>query len=98
MAKTAKLRITTHPGEILKHEFMVPLNLSARAVADALGVPANRITAIINGSREVTADTALRLAAGFGTTPTFWLNLQTQHNLSKAAADFDQRKITRLAA
>ena len=77
-------RIRTHPGEFLREEFMVPLGLSANALALALRVPATRITAIIRDEspRTVTADTALRLARYFGTSPQFWLNLQQAHDLS----------------
>lgn len=74
-----------HPGEILRDEFMKPLGLSANRLARSLGVPANRLTAIVNGTRSVTADTALRLAKAFGTTPNFWMNLQSQHELEAAA-------------
>ena len=80
-------RITTHPGEILAEEFLHPLGMSANALALALRVPANRTTAIINGARAVSADTALRLARYFGTTPDFWMNLQSMHDLSKAQAE-----------
>jgi antitoxin HigA-1 len=73
-----------HPGEVLKEEFMKPLGLSANALARSLRVPANRISAIINGDRGVTADTALRLAKAFGTTPDFWLNLQKKYDLDCA--------------
>ncbi|AHJ63268.1 Virulence-associated protein I [Granulibacter bethesdensis] len=79
-------RIRTHPGEILQEEFLIPLGLTANALARALHVPANRITAIIADQRGITADTALRLACYFGTTPQFWLNLQTAHDLSLAQA------------
>lgn len=72
------------PGEILAEEFMAPLGLSANALALALRVPANRVTAILHGRRGITADTALRLAAYFGTTPEFWLGLQQQHELEIA--------------
>lgn len=75
-------RVTTHPGEVLKEEFMVPLGLSANALSRALRVPANRVTAITAGRRDVTPDTALRLARYLGTTPEFWLNLQFNHDLS----------------
>ncbi len=74
-----------HPGEVLLEEFMVPLDLSANGLARSLGVPANRISAIVNGTRSVTADTALRLAKAFDTTPNFWMNLQTQYELEAAA-------------
>ena len=79
-------RITTHPGEILREEFMIPLGLSANALARALNVPPNRITAIIaaENPRAVTPDTALRLSRYFGTTPQLWLNLQLAHDLSAA--------------
>lgn len=76
------MRIRTHPGTILKEEFMAPLGLTANALSLALRVPANRIGAIIKGERAVSADTALRLARYFGTTAQFWLNLQTAHDLS----------------
>ena len=79
-------RIRTHPGEVLREEFMRPLGLSANALALALRVPATRIGAIIRHDRPraVTADTALRLARYFGTTPEFWLNLQSAYDLSTA--------------
>lgn len=64
-----------HPGEILREE-LDELGLSANALSKALGVPVNRVTMIVNGQRGVTADTALRLARYFGTTPRVWLNLQ----------------------
>jgi antitoxin HigA-1 len=72
-------RVRTHPGEVLREEFMGPLGLSANALALALWEPATRIGAIIREERPraVTADTALRLARYFGTSPEFWLNLQT---------------------
>ncbi len=72
-----------HPGEILKEE-LAELNLSANSFAAQLHVPTNRITAILNGQRAITPDTALRLARYFGTTPTFWLNLQMAHDLKVA--------------
>ena len=80
-------RITTHPGEILREEFMAPCAMSARALAAALQVPPNRITAIINGDRSVTADTAIRLGKHFDTSAEFWTNLQTAHDLSRAFAE-----------
>ena len=75
-----------HPGEILAEE-LEELGLSANAFAKALGVPTNRITAIINGQRGVTADTALRLARYFGTGPQVWLNLQKTYELRRAELD-----------
>jgi addiction module HigA family antidote len=79
------------PGDILLHDFMEPLGLSANALATALHVPANRITAILAGSRRISADTALRLAHYFGTTPQFWLNLQNNYDLRKAEAKVGDR-------
>lgn len=84
-------RITTHPGEILREEYLVPYGMSGNALALELHVPANRITEILNGKRAVTADTALRLARYFDTTPGFWLNLQSNHDLSKAQAESGQK-------
>jgi addiction module HigA family antidote len=69
-----------HPGEHLAEE-LEALNMSAAELARQLRVPTNRITAIINGQRSITGDTALRLAHFFGTSPEFWLNLQTLHDL-----------------
>ena len=71
-----------HPGEILRDE-LEALGLSANALSKALGVPVNRITAILNGQRGVTANTALRLARYFGTTPQLWLNLQKTWELRR---------------
>lgn len=72
-----------HPGEILKSE-LEELKLSANAFSKALDVPANRITAILNEQRGVTADTALRLAQFFGSTPDFWMSLQSNYDVKKA--------------
>ena len=76
-------RVTTHPGEVLNEEFLVPLGMSVNALAIALRVPATRIGAIVKGERSVTADTALRLARFFGTSAEFWMNLQAMHDLTK---------------
>ncbi len=70
-----------HPGEILREEFLVPLALSAHALAVALKVPAPRINDIVRERRAITPDTALRLARYLGTTAQFWLNLQTSYDL-----------------
>ncbi len=77
-------RVTTHPGEVLNEEFLVPLGMSVNALAMALRVTATRIGAIVKGERSVTADTALRLARFFGTSPEFWMNLQAMYDLTKA--------------
>ena len=78
---TTKKRHPVHPGEILEKEFMAEYGLSVNKVALALRVPATRILEIVNGRRGITADTAVRLARYFGTTPEFWLNLQTRFEL-----------------
>ena len=80
-------RVTTHPGEMLKEEFLGPLDLSATALAKELGIPANRITQIINKQRGMTADTAIRLGQYFGMSPSFWVNMQAMHDLTKAAIE-----------
>ena len=72
------------PGEILLEEFMKPLGLSQSRLARDLDMPQSRLSAIIAGKRAITADTALRLATCFGTTPHFWLNLQAEYDLRKA--------------
>lgn len=72
-----------HPGEILRDE-IEELSMSANAFAQALDVPTNRITAILNGQRGISADTALRLARYFGTSPEFWLQLQMSYELRVA--------------
>lgn len=82
-----------HPGEYLKVEFLDELNLSAYALAKATHMPSSRLSAIINGKRNITADTALRLAKYFGNSPQFWLNMQNQYDLQIAKqqveAEFD---------
>lgn len=77
-------RITTHPGEMLREEFLIPLGISQNALALKIRVPATRIGEIVNGRRAITPDTALRFARFFGNSPEFWLNLQQMHDLSKA--------------
>lgn len=72
------------PGEILKEEFLKPLGMTAFALAKAIGVRANRITAILKGARGITGDTAIRLAAFFNTSAEFWMNLQVTYELRRA--------------
>lgn len=76
--------VPVHPGEHLREDFMKPLGLSANALALALRVPATRILAIIQETRRISPDTALRLARYFQTSPEFWLNLQTHYELALA--------------
>jgi addiction module HigA family antidote len=82
-------RIRTHPGEVLREEYMRPLGLSANALALALRVPATRIGDILRTEkpRAVSADTAIRLGRYFGTSAEFWLNLQSAYDLSRTLAE-----------
>jgi antitoxin HigA-1 len=79
-------RVRTHPGEVLREEFMKPMGLTANKLAMNLRIPATRIGEIIHERRGVSAETAMRLARYLGTTPEFWLNLQTAYDLSVARA------------
>lgn len=81
----------THPGEILRQEFLEPLGLSQRKLADSLGVSPRRVNEIVNGRRAITADTALRLARFFDMTPGFWLGLQKQYELDVAEDKLEGR-------
>ena len=73
-----------HPGEVLREEFLVPLKITAHALAVALNVPAPRINEVVRERRAVTVDTALRLAQYFGTSAEFWLGMQTDYDMAKA--------------
>ena len=79
-----KLLPPVHPGEILREEFMLPLELSSHALARAIGVTPARVNDIANEKRGITADTALRLGRYFGTTPDIWINLQKRFELETA--------------
>jgi addiction module HigA family antidote len=70
-----------HPGEVLAEDFMAPRSLTANSLALALRVPANRISELVRGRRSISAETALRLARFFDTTPDLWLNLQAHYDL-----------------
>lgn len=94
----ARVRIRTHPGEVLREEFLIPAGMSARQLAVAIGVPGNRISDIVRERRGMTADTAIRLGRYFGTDGRFWMNLQQSHDLSKAEAETDYSKISPRAA
>ena len=72
------------PGEILNEEFLKPLGLTANALTKAIGLPANRITAILKDQRGITADTAIRLGTFFKTSAEFWMNLQMTYDLRTA--------------
>ena len=100
MKPTNKMR-PIHPGEVLREEFLAPLDMSAHALALELKVPAPRMYEIVRERRAVTPDTALRLARYFGTTAQFWLNLQTSYDLkiteqkvgSKIAREVRSRRV-----
>lgn len=88
---TGNLLQPVSPGAILLHDFMEPMQLNANSLARAIHVPANRVTAILAASRGITADTALRLSRYFGTTPQFWMNLQSNYDLKVAELKVGQR-------
>jgi antitoxin HigA-1 len=81
-----KLR-NIHPGEVLREEFLIPLGITQYRLAKEIGVTEARISAICAGKRTVTADTALRLAAFFGTTSGFWMGLQADYDTEEAAQE-----------
>lgn len=82
-----------HPGDILKYEFLMEIGMSQNALADAIGVPRNRIHAIINGARDITADTDLRLSKFFGLSEGYFLRLQNAYDTLEA-----KRKIAKQVA
>ncbi len=90
MAKNRRLP-PVHPGEILRDDLMVPLRLSINQLARDLRVPVTRMSEIVNGRRSVSADTALRLARYFSTTPEFWVNLQSAYDLDVAKRASEKR-------
>ena len=84
-------RAPTHPGEMLSEEFLKPMGLTQRQLADSIHVPYQRVNEIVNGRRGVTPSTALRLSKYFGVSPDFWLNLQLRWDLYFAQqAESDQ--------
>ncbi|MDA0839559.1 MAG: HigA family addiction module antitoxin [Planctomycetota bacterium] len=85
-----KLKTVT-PGEILLEEFLNPLEISQYRLAKSLKVPSTRIAQIVKGNRAISAETALRLATFFGTTPQFWLNLQMEFDLRTAKKKHQKR-------
>ncbi len=84
MARKTKTMPPVHPGETLREDFLTPLGMTLHRLAMELNVPATRVNDIVRGKRAITADTALRLARYFGTTPQFWMNLQTNYDLELA--------------
>jgi addiction module HigA family antidote len=87
-------RIPTHPGEILLEEFLNPLGLSQVAFAGHIGVPVQRVNEIVRGKRGITPETAWLFAEAFGTSPEFWLNLQTNYDLVRFRP---KREVARIA-
>ena len=79
-------REPTHPGEVLLEEFLKPAEISQVDLARKIGVPVQRINTIINGRRGITAETALKLSKALHTSPEFWMNLQSTHDLYHASA------------
>jgi addiction module HigA family antidote len=80
-----------HPGEMLREEFLIPMGLSANALAMAIGVPATRVGEIVNERRGITADTALRLGRYFHMTAEFWMNLQSHYDLEGARSLIEKK-------
>ncbi|HZX84572.1 MAG TPA: HigA family addiction module antitoxin [Reyranella sp.] len=96
----AKKLPPVHPGEVLREEFLGPMNLSPYAVARAVGVPRTRIERLANEQTAVTADTALRLARYFGTSAAFWMNMQARFDLERTEEELGTalRKIVAASA
>jgi addiction module HigA family antidote len=90
-----KNRIAAHPGRILASEFLQPMNLTQAELARRLGVSQNRLNEVIRGKRGITAPTALLLAAYFGNSPEFWMNLQSAHDLSRARQELRPPRLRR---
>ena len=85
MTKSSKQKLhNIHPGEVLREEFLIPLGISQYRLAKEIGVTEARISAICSGKRAITADTALRLAAFFGTSSGFWMGLQADYDTEEA--------------
>ena len=89
MSKSVTTIKPIHPGEVLYQDFMEPMGISANRLAKHIKVPPNRVTSIINAQRGVTGDTALRFSRAFGTTPDFWINLQSHYDL-ECARDYSE--------
>jgi addiction module HigA family antidote len=90
-----KNRIPTHPGEVLREEFLEPMGIPQTKLAEKLDIPVQRINEIVNEKRGITSETAWLFAGAFGTTPEFWTNLQAAYDLARARPE---KRIPRLAA
>jgi len=84
-----------HPGEILREEFLIPLDIPQTELASKLDIPVQRINEICNGKRGITPETAWLFSGAFGTTPEFWMNLQNMYDLARSRPD---RKVSRIRA
>jgi len=87
MIRIPKNRPATHPGEMLLEEFLIPLGITQKELADAIRVPFQRVNQIVAGKRGVTPSTALRLGRFFNMSPSFWLNLQMRRDLQQAESN-----------
>ena len=87
-----------HPGEVLKELYLDPLDMSALGLARRLNVPRTRIERLVKGTTAMTPDTALRLARAFGTTPAYWMNMQTNFDMAAAEKEIDLSAIEPLVA
>ena len=100
MVRIPTHRAPTHPGEMLLEEFLNPMGLTQRELAEGIRVPYQRVNELVNGRRGITPATALRLAKFFGTTPDLWMNLQLRWDLFQAqeveAPDLDRIKRVRV--
>src|SRR5512146_814008 len=101
MSAKQKLLEPIHPGEILLEEFMKPMGISINRLARDIAVPPGRVSAIVNGKRAITADTALRLSRYFGTSPEVWMGLQADYELRIARRTVGsevEKRVSRRAA
>lgn len=100
MVRIPTHRVPTHPGEMLKEEFLEPLNITQVTLAQSIGVSYQRINEIVNGKRGITAATALRLAKFFEMSPDFWLNLQLRwdlyHAQKKESAEIEKIELLKI--
>ena len=96
----SKVLAPVHPGEVLREEFMEPMGISINALARDLHVPVSRVSKIVNEARDITPDTALRVARYFGTSAEFWLNLQSRYDLliAKSKEKVIQQQVRPLAS
>jgi addiction module HigA family antidote len=87
-------RTPTHPGEMLREEFLEPLGLAQTTLAEKLGIPVQRINEIVNEKRGITPDTAWLFSQAFGTTPEFWMNLQAVYDLARSRPERTIERVT----